>query len=508
MAGNAGRVALDEALDPLVLALDVGSTASRGDVYDAAGRPVHGGRRKVAHEFRTGSDGTSEIDPDQVVDELAEIITGLADAALTGRIAGVALDTFASSLVGVAGGRAVTPCYTYADSRSGDQVTALRHELDEPDVQQRTGCRLHSSYLPARLRWLRETDPDRFAAAQRWMSLGEYAYLRLLGTTAAGTATAAWTGMLDRRTGQWDPQLLDVAGIGAEALSPVHDPDHPLADVDPGVAERWPALEGARWFAPISDGFASNLGAGAGDATTAAVSAATSGAIRVLVSDIPERIPSGLWCYRVDSRRSLLGGALNDVGRVLSWLTDTVQLHDADPDELMTAAPDPTTPLVLPYLSGERSTGWAAAARAVIAGASTTTTGAQLFRGAMEGVALSYGRIADQLRTTAANPQRVLASGRITQDLPGWLQVLADVLGTPVEPVTMKRATLHGTALHALEVLAPDTARAPVPTGPALQPDPAHREHYRDRAEQYERLYRAVIAPLPDSPAGHKDATA
>src|SRR4051794_26530526 len=268
MTGHGHRVGLDEALDPLVLALDVGSTASRGDVYDAAGRPVEGGRRKIPHEFRTSGDGASEIDPDQVADELGTIITHLAAAPLRGRIAGVALDTFASSLVGVGSdGRAVTPCYTYADSRCAPQVTALRGELDEAQVQQRTGCRLHSSYLPARLRWLREVDPDRFAAAQRWMSVGEYAYLRLLGTTAAGTATAAWTGMLDRRTGQWDPQLLDVAGIGVEALSPVHDPDHPLTDVDPGTAERWPALAGASWFAPISDGFASNLGAGAGDAT-------------------------------------------------------------------------------------------------------------------------------------------------------------------------------------------------------------------------------------------------
>ncbi|MCO1655736.1 gluconokinase [Pseudonocardia humida] len=494
MAGSGGRVGLDDALDPFVLAMDVGSTASRGDVYDAAGRPVGGDRSKVAHEFRTGADGASEIDPDQVVDELAEIITELAAAAPEGRIGGVALDTFASSLVGVdADDRAVTPCYTYADSRCGAQVRALRREHDEEQVRQRTGVRLHSSYLPARLRWLRETDPDRFAAARRWMSLGEYAYLRLLGTTAAGTATAAWTGMLDRHTGRWDPEMLAAAGVEPDRLSQVRDPGDPLTDVDPEVAKRWPALDGARWFAPISDGFASNLGTGAADPTTAAVAAATSGAIRVLVRDIPERIPPGLWCYRVDAGRSLLGGALNDVGRVLSWLHDTVQLGDTDPADLMAAAPDPTTPLVLPYLSGERSTGWAADARAVISGVSGATTGGQLFRGAMEGVALSYERIADQLRTTSADPQRILASGRVTQDLPSWLQVLADALGTPVEPVTMKRATLHGTALHALEVLAPDTAREPVPTGPTLHPVPEHREHYRDRAEAYDRLYRAVI---------------
>jgi gluconokinase len=496
MAGSGKRAALDDAQDPLVLALDVGSTASRGDVYDAAGRPVEGGRQKVPHEFRTSGDGASEIDPDQVVDELGQIITGLATAPLQDRIGAVALDTFASSLVGVdADGRPVTPCYTYADSRCAPQVTALRQELDEGQVQQRTGCRLHSSYLPARLRWLRETDPDRFAAARRWLSLGEYAYLRLIGTTAAGTATAAWTGLLDRRTGRWDPEMLKVAGIEADQLSEVRDPDRPLTDVDPDVARRWPALGDARWFAPISDGFASNLGTGAVDATTAAVAAATSGAVRVLVSDLPERIPSGLWCYRVDSHRSLLGGALNDVGRVVSWLRDTVQLADVDENRLMAAAPEPTTPFVLPYLSGERSTGWAAGARAVVAGASSATTGPLLFRGAMEGVALSYARIADQLRTTAADPQRILASGRVTQDLASWLQVLADVLATPVEPVTIKRATLRGTAVHALEVLAPDTERAPVKTAPTLQPVPAHRDHYRERAEQYDRLYRAVIAP-------------
>jgi len=78
MAASAGRVKLREAIDPLVLAVDIGSTASRGDVYDAAGRPVQGGREKVPHQFTTRDDGTSEIDPDQIVGEVQQIITALA----------------------------------------------------------------------------------------------------------------------------------------------------------------------------------------------------------------------------------------------------------------------------------------------------------------------------------------------------------------------------------------------------------------------------------------------
>jgi len=47
LAASDDRVALSRALDPLVLAVDIGSLASRGDVFDAAGRPVEGGRRKI-----------------------------------------------------------------------------------------------------------------------------------------------------------------------------------------------------------------------------------------------------------------------------------------------------------------------------------------------------------------------------------------------------------------------------------------------------------------------------
>jgi glycerol kinase len=83
-------------------------------------------------------------------------------------------------------------------------------------------------------------------------------------------------------------------------------------------------------------------------------------------------------------------------------------LPEDDFNLILAAAPQAGSPLVLPYFSGERSTGWAANARAVFAGVSAATTGAMLFRGAMEGVAISYARIADQLqigsRSAATDP--------------------------------------------------------------------------------------------------------
>ncbi|MGB8384376.1 MAG: hypothetical protein WCG47_24580 [Dermatophilaceae bacterium] len=135
------------------------------------------------------------------------------------------------------------------------------------------------------------------------MSLGEYIYLRLLGTTAAGTSTAAWPGLLDRHTGTWDSELLAAARIEPDQLSRDPPPDMPMTDLPSTLADdvssRWPALAKAAWFAPVSDGYASNVGVGAVDEATMAATLATSGAIRVLVSADPAVVRSGLWCYRV-----------------------------------------------------------------------------------------------------------------------------------------------------------------------------------------------------------------
>lgn len=496
------HVDLDDAERPLVLALDVGSTATRGCLFDAHGRPA-GTRAKVAHAFTATGDRGSVIDPDQVVREIGEVVDALVaqlpgkGRRSTGEVAGVAIDTFASSLVGVdRQGRALTPCYTYADARCAAEVDGLRAEVDEAELQDRTGTRLHSSYLPARLRWLAATDRRLFDRVQTWLSLSEYVWLHLLGTTAAGTAVAAWSGLLDRRTGDWDPHLLDVAGIRRDQLSAVRGPDEPLADADQAAARRWPALAGAQWFCGVADGLAANLGTGAGGRETMAASAATSGAVRVVVDGVPDTVPAGLWCYRVARDRSIVGGAMNDVGRVVDWVGDTFRLpaEEGALDALLRAEPSEETPLVLPYLTGERSTGWASSARALFEGVSATTTPEHLARGALEGVALVYGRIADELRAVSPEVTRVVASGRVSQDLPGLLQLMADALAVPVTPVTIKRATLHGTALLALETLTPGAERTSPDTGETVEPDPARAAYWTERRERFAAAYAATIA--------------
>ena len=71
---------------------------------------------------------------------------------VSSQIGAVAIATLVGNLVGVdEKGRAVTPLFTYADTRNAAATQALRDELGKDgaeEAHQRTGCLIHTSYVP------------------------------------------------------------------------------------------------------------------------------------------------------------------------------------------------------------------------------------------------------------------------------------------------------------------------------------------------------------------------
>jgi gluconokinase len=489
-------IQLASAPPPYVLAIDIGSGSTRGCLYDAYARPIKKHLVKADHAFTEEADGTAEVDADQIVDEVAEVIDGALKGVDPGLVRAVVMDTFASSLVCVdAEGDALTPCFTYADSRSSEHLAKLREQLDEAAVHQRIGARLHTSYHPPRMLWLQDEFPDEFARTAKFLSLGEYVYAKLAGIEGAATSTMAWAGILNRHTCELDDELLEAVGVDRSRFAPIIDPADPITDVSPEVARRWPALEGAAWFPAVPDGYASNIGVGADEPTTAAMSAATSGAIRVIVDGTPEVLPTGLWAYRVSRSQSIVGGALNDVGRVTLWLQSTLApLTYEQIDDLLRAEPIEGTPLVLPFLTGERATGWAGDARAVLADVSSASGPRELWRGAVEGIAVSYARVFEQLLEVSPGITRVIASGGVTGAFPSFMDPVAQALGFPVQVVDVKRMTMRGAAALALSVLQTEHPLATIPETSLTEPDAAQRPYYDDLRARFSDLYDAVIS--------------
>jgi gluconokinase len=412
-----------------VLALDIGSSSVRAQRFDDRGNPE--GELRQEH-YDTN-------DPREIVTMCHKVLGGDEPDGTS---------CFAHSLVAVdREWKPLTPLLGWRDTRSADAADWLRRRLDGDAVHARTGGYLHPSFWPAKLAWLAQAEPDAFRDAAHFVSFSDF----LLGKPETSLSMASATGLLDLTTNDWDAELLEALGLDGERLPRI---------VDQPV-----------WL----DAVCSNLGAGCVGGERAALMVGTSAALRVLYETERPQPQPGLFLYRVDERRVIEGGALSDGGNLHRWLERTLAdgSRDARDDHGLT---------VLPFLGGERSTGWDPHQTGAILGLTFDTTPADVRRAALEGVGYRFAAVADLL----PDVREIVATGGAMLKDREWVQIMADALARPVTLSAVEEASLRGAAVAVLAE--PDDP----PLGDEFHPREERADAYRSGRERQQRLYEVL----------------
>jgi gluconokinase len=309
---------------------------------------------------------------------------------------------------------------------------------------------------------------------------------------------ASGTGLLDINACDWDVETLHVLGLGPDQLSPLGDVSNAFVGLSERYAARWPALRDQPWTPPVGDGACSNLGSGCTTPERIAVMVGTSGAMRVVSETDRIDIPWGLWCYRADRRRVVLGGALNDGGNLADWCRRTFQLGPPEQVEREIAAmePDAPRPHLSPVPGGRAQPGLGGPRPGVDRGAEPRhEAGADPARG--DGGGRAPVR-ADPRPDLLLLPQarEIVASGGALRESPAWTQILADAMGRPILPSAEPEASSRGAALLALEALGriPRLEDLPASFGPAVPSIPAPRAYGAALSRQQEH-YAKLVSP-------------
>ena len=483
----------------LILGLDIGTSSVRAALYDSAGMMLPETFVKIERTLSATDDGGSEIDAEIALRHVVKAIDGVLrhPAVRKGKIEFVAQAAFWHSLVGVdAKGKPTTKVLSWADTRSRDYIPALRRRFDEREIHNRTGARFHSSFWPAKILWLKKEHPASFARTAMWLSFSDFVALRLLGLAVTSVSMASGTGLLDLRTLDWDAKLPAFLGLRAGSLPLVSAGSYTFY-LHARFAKRWPRLRDAQWFPAIGDGAANNIGAGCVKRSRASLMIGTSGAMRVAFrGQPPDRIPDGLWCYRIDESRVIIGGAISDGGGLYAWMNQVHALKDNDTieAEISNRPPDAHRLTFLPFLAGERSTGYNENARGAVIGLTQTTDATDIVHAALEGVAFRLAEIFDQL-TEVVRVREITASGGALESSPAWTQIIADVLGRDLIVAGAYEASMRGAVLLALET----TGRikkiddAPTPDGKMFRADKSRKAVYAAARKRHQETYRILI---------------
>ncbi len=444
-----------------ILALDIGTSSTRSAIFDAKGHRVLETTAQISYPLITGADGRAELRAEDIERAVAAVFEKTMRAWRMTKspapILGIGVSCFWHSLLGLdAAARAITPIYTWADARSRAEAKQLREKWGEIALHAQTGCMVRTSFWPAKLLWLRKTNPALFRKVARWVSPAEWIQEKWCGAATASLAMASGTGLLEGHTLQWHATLLRRCRLKASQLNRISDA--PLLLTNPN-ARRFPELASVPWYPAIGDGVASNLGSGAIAPGVAAINVGTSAALRVVLNREPaprQRLaPFGLFSYRVDARRRLMGGAVSNAGNLRAWALRELRLPD-DPaaiEKLLGKRSRPAEGLtLLPFWMAERAPSWPEELPSVVMGITQATSTLDLLQALQEATYLRLAQIGELVEKAAGRKLSFIVSGGI-QHSANSMQRLANVLGRPVYASKEPEASLRGAACFAMEKL-------------------------------------------------------
>jgi gluconokinase len=486
---------------PLIVSIDIGTSSVRTLLFDSEGRQQAGFGDHVSYQVTTTPDGGVEIDPAALLDMTVHCLASLHDQVQKAGLkpAAVGISAFWHSFLGVdKAGSPTTSIIHLFDTRSAAEAEELRRELDAKAVHARTGCRLHTSYWPAKLLWLHRNRADQFGKTDRWMSFGEYLFLQLFGSAMASTSMVSGSGLWDQTANAYDEEVLKALPIQTRQLCGPDDMDKPQTKLADSYRRKWPLFDGIPWFPAAGDGACDNIGSGCTTPDTFALMVGTSGAMRAILEQDQIQIPDGLWCYRVDRKRFILGGALSNGGNVYAWMRRTLALPSEAESE---AALEKSTPgshglELLPFFAGERSPYWRADLRAAITGMNLSTRAIDILQAGLESVSLRFREIFTLMTGSLGEPRHVIESGGGLLKSRAWSQMMADALGVPVLPCLENEASGRGAALLAAERIGAilDITKVPVALGPPIQFKAENTKLYAAMLAAQKTLYEKLFA--------------
>jgi xylulokinase len=150
----------------------------------------------------------------------------------------------------------------WMDRRSEEQAAAVAERISPADFYAAVGANLDSSHAAFKALWVRDNEPDAFAAA-RWLLLpGSYVLLRAAGAAAVDYSNASSLALLDPRSRAWSDRVLDATGLEAGMLGELVAGTQPVGPVTSAFAEATGLAPDTIVVAGCGDEMAATLGAG------------------------------------------------------------------------------------------------------------------------------------------------------------------------------------------------------------------------------------------------------
>jgi glycerol kinase len=442
---------------PLIGAIDQGTTSSRFIVFDRAGRIVSLAQRE--HEQIYPRPGWVEHDPEAIWRNTEMVI---ADAL-------IARDLKPSDLaaVGITNQRETTVVWDRAtglpahnalvwqDTRVDQLARGYAAEGGADRFREKTGLPLASYFSGLKLKWLLDHVEGLRARAERgeiaFGTVDSWLMWKLTGGRVHVTdvTNASRTQLMDLRTLAWDEGMLEAFDIPRSVLPEIASSSQVYAEAQGVLAgvriagilgDQQAALVGQACFAPGEVKNTYGTGCFMLMNTGGKIVQSQAG----LLTTVGYRFGAADACYALE-------GSIAISGALVQWLRDNLGLIKTAPEieDLARTVEDNGDVYIVPAFSGLYAPYWRDDARGIIAGLTRYARAGHFARAALEAVAYQTCDVALAMAEDSgiAIAQLRADGGMVGNEL--LMQFQADMLGAPVVRPQVAETTALGAAYAA-----------------------------------------------------------
>ncbi|MCI5043783.1 MAG: glycerol kinase GlpK [Aquisalinus sp.] len=445
---------------PLLLAIDQGTTSSRAIVFSLKGDIVAVSQQEFPQIYP--SEGWVEHDPEAIWETtLKTAREAVAEAEAKGgtvQAIGITNQRETTIVWDRTTGMPISNAIVWQDRRTANVCRNLQADGVEDMVRQKTGLLLDPYFSATKIAWLLDhVEGARAKAEAGKLAFGTVDSFLLWHLTdgkvhATDATNASRTSLFNIQDNDWDDELLRLFKVPRAIMPEVKD-----CAADFGMAAS--AVFGRE--IPI-------LGI-AGDQQAAAIGQCcfTPGETKstygtgcfVLVQTGEEMLLSqnrllSTIAYRLEGKPTYaLEGSIFVAGAAVQWLRDEMQIikHAAETEGMARGISGTQGVYIVPAFTGLGAPHWSPDARGAVFGLMRSTGKAELIRATLESVAYQTADLFVALEQDGISPTSVKVDGGMVMN--DWMvQFLSDVLTLPVQrPKVMETTALGAAALAGLQ---------------------------------------------------------
>jgi len=447
--------------DPLILALDQGTTSTRAILFDAAGRALAEAGRPLEQFYP--ADGWVEHDADAIFQTSVEVLREAVEKA--GRpmseVAAIGITNQRETVVvwDKKTGRPIHKAIVWQDRRTAPLCDRLREAGLEPRVTEITGLLLDPYFSGAKIAWLLDNAPGARARAEAGEliagTMDTWVIWKLTGGAihATDATNASRTLLYDIRRREWSAEMGEMLGVPLALMPQVRDCNGDFGASEASLLGRAIPIRGV-----AGDQQAALMGQGC---IHPGEMKATYGTGCFMLVNTGEAAPVSrarlltTVAAQVDGRTTYaLEGAIFIAGAAIQWMEEGLRVGGGPQGVEMLAreARDDLGVVLVPAFTGLGAPWWDAGARGAIVGLTRDAGLAEIARAAFDASALQTRDLIEAMRADAPDAFHDKVEMRIDGGMSRSLwfsQRLADLTGIAVCRATYGETTALGAALFA-----------------------------------------------------------